>query len=195
GSGETLLRMIDRVLDFARLETGRIDLAMETVLAGDAVRRALELVRPLATGFQTVIDERGTQDRIEVRANGQRLVTVIWDLLDNAVRHGGAGVVHVSVVVESTGGGLARIRVTDDGVGMDEDQVQHAFTPFLSGSDGGAALGLSLGRRLVEAMGGTLEIESRLGAGTISTITLPEWRADGPGSGDRAATAHAKAAG
>ena len=195
GSGETLLRMIDRVLDFARLETGRIDLAMETVLAGDAVRRALELVRPLATGFQTVIDERGTQDGIEVRANGQRLVTVIWDLLDNAVRHGGAGVVHVSVVVESAGGGLARIRVTDDGVGMDEDQVQHAFTPFLSGSDGGAALGLSLGRRLVEAMGGTLEIESRLGAGTISTITLPEWRADGPGSGDRAATAHAKAAG
>jgi signal transduction histidine kinase len=166
--------MIDRVLDVARLETGRLSLSTDPVIVSDVVRQATELVRSLVADRHATIDDRSGEHGLEVRADGQRLVTIVADIVDNAVRHGGQSA-HVVIETADDGHGTGRIIVRDDGTGMDEDLLRKVRAPFQAAGDSWATLGLSLGRRLTEAMGGMLEIESRLGAGTTVTISLPVW--------------------
>jgi signal transduction histidine kinase/ActR/RegA family two-component response regulator len=178
--GEHLLELIDEVLDISRIEVGTMRLSLEPVPVEEAIRGAVDLIRPLA-------DERRIDLRVEVgedmaschvMADRQRLGQVLLNLLANAVKYNvPRGTVSVTTVrgAEDT----VRIGVTDTGPGIPEDQVARLFTPFerlgaeQTGVEG-TGLGLALSQSLVVAMGGQLVVDSMMGEGTTFWIQLQE---------------------
>jgi PAS domain S-box-containing protein len=168
-AGRHLLGLLDDVLDLERIDAGRLEVRVEPVALAPAVREAIELVQPLATthgisaGIQSGID--GTR----VLADVQRLRQVLLNLLTNAIKYNRPdGSVTVSATADDEN---VIVRVTDTGAGLRPDQVRRLFVPFerldadRTGIEG-AGVGLALAKRLTEAMGGRIGVESEPGAGS-----------------------------
>jgi signal transduction histidine kinase len=174
--GRHLLALINEVLDIARIEAGKLSLSIEPVFLEDVVRGALDLVRPQAAARRVRLPEGLAWDRA-VMADRQRLQQVLLNLLSNAIKYNREG---GSVAVEGAEApsGHTRLAIKDTGGGITPAMLERLFTPFdrlgadQSGVEG-TGLGLALSKRLVEAMGGSLAVESRPGEGTTCTIELP----------------------
>jgi signal transduction histidine kinase/response regulator RpfG family c-di-GMP phosphodiesterase len=169
--GYHLLELINEVLDLARIEAGRLSLSPEPVQIKDAVKEALDLVRPIASlqNITLSADFSAYGDRY-VQADRQRLKQVLLNLLSNAIkfnRSNGTVVLRCEEIQD----GRLRIEVEDTGSGIDEDGLKKIFTPFerLSADRnaiGGTGLGLALSKRMIEAMGGAIGVESTVGTGS-----------------------------
>jgi light-regulated signal transduction histidine kinase (bacteriophytochrome) len=176
-STQNLVTIINDVLDIAKIEDGRIALDLETVylqqllqeqcfLSGAESRyKAIPLT--LDCEIETVF-----ADKIKVRQ-------VMTNLLDNAFKFTDEGQIHVRAVVDSTGR-MAQISVRDTGIGIEMENSEQLFVPFVQAdgsaqrSYGGTGLGLTICKRLVELMGGKIWLESPgLGQGSTVTFTLP----------------------
>jgi signal transduction histidine kinase/ActR/RegA family two-component response regulator len=176
--GRHLLDLIDEVLDIARIETGRISLSPEPVQLSEALLGAVELVRPIARGrgIQIEVSELDSTESF-VLADRQRLRQVLLNLLSNAVKYNReAG--RVVVRTEEAGPEGVRISVTDEGAGIPTEKMDRLFTPFdRLGAEGsgveGTGLGLALSKRLVEAMAGSLTVQSETGRGSTFSVLLP----------------------
>ena len=203
GAGRHLLQLINEVLDIARIETGRLSMSPEPVLVQDAVREALDLIGPFATEMNVAVDleTHGAPDRY-VQADSQRVKQVLLNLLSNAVKYNRGGGAVTIRYAENPEGRL-RIEISDTGPGIPPDKMERLFTPFdrlgaeQTGIEG-SGLGLSLSKRLVDAMGGTLGVESRVGRGSTFWIEFPtvagsvgQHDRDGIPSGPSAGTASA----
>jgi CheY-like chemotaxis protein len=176
-SGRHLLGLIDEVLDIARIESGNLALSLEPVRISDELQDALDLVQPIAAARNIRLDsDRRELCHRHAAADRMRLKQVFLNLLSNAVKYnrpGGA----VILSCEETGNGRVRVKVTDTGPGIPADKMTRLFTPFdrLGAEQSeveGAGLGLSLSKRLVEAMGGTLGVESAPGRGSTFWVEL-----------------------
>ncbi len=177
--GRHLLALIDEVLDIARIEAGRLSMSQEPVSIDDVLKQSLTLVGPMALtrGIQLSSDQRAPSSRRHVFADRQRLTQVLLNLLSNAVKYNRE---RGSVVVscEEVPGGRMRVTVSDSGPGIQPDKLARLFTPFdrlgaeQTGIEG-VGLGLSLSKRLMEAMGGTLGVTSAPGQGSTFWIELP----------------------
>jgi CheY-like chemotaxis protein len=169
--GRHLLGLINEVLDITRIETGNIALSPEAVNVGELLDDAIDLVRPLAeqAGIHIAADHGACGD-YHVLADRQRARQVLLNLLSNAVKYNRQrGTVAVSCSQETDG--RIRISVADTGPGITPEQQERLFTPFerlgAEQSDvEGTGIGLALSRRLAEAMGGTLGVESTPGRGS-----------------------------
>src|SRR5882724_4607677 len=174
--GRHLLTLINEVLDIARIEAGAISISLEPLPVTDVVGSALDLVRPLARGRRiTLVDAVAGDDH--VMADRQRLQQVLLNLLSNAVKYNcDDGRVEVSCT--KAGSGSIRLAIRDTGRGIAPGMLERLYTPFerlgadRSGVEG-TGLGLALSRRLVEAMHGTLHVESTVGEGTTFAVELP----------------------
>lgn len=175
GGGRHLLALIDEVLDISRIATGRLALSSEPVSVADALNEAVDLVRPLARGRNVelrVDDANG----LHVLADRQRLKQVLLNLLSNGVKYNrDGGRVHVGW--ERAPEDRLRITVLDTGRGFAPDVRQRVFSPFdRLGAEGseveGTGLGLALSKGLVEAMGGTISMQSQVGSGSVFTVEL-----------------------
>jgi signal transduction histidine kinase len=178
-SGRCLLQLVDDVLQISRAEAG--ELVLHT--------REVELQPLLADVSRTFNEESGARNiRIVADVPGDLIVQVdpakfgrvIASLLGNAIKFGADGSsVHLTARLESRG--LLKIRITDDGIGMNPRAIERAFSPFVQLDDvlsrrfEGFGLGLSLARSLVQLHGGTLELDSAPGQGTTATIVLPAY--------------------
>jgi signal transduction histidine kinase/AmiR/NasT family two-component response regulator len=175
--GRHLLGLINEVLDIARIEAGRLSLSPEPVRVSDALQQALDLVRPLALKQNIGISLDGAlcQER-HVLADRQRLAQVLLNLLSNAVKYNRAGGT-VKLVCEETLSGQVRVEITDTGPGISQEGLSKLFSPFerlnaeRSGVEG-TGLGLALSKRLMEAMGGAIGVESKPGRGSTFWIEL-----------------------
>jgi CheY-like chemotaxis protein len=175
--GRHLLELINEVLDISRIEAGNMSFSLEPVHVGSALGDVVDLVRPIATEREIAIEPPapGSADRF-VMADNQRLKQVLLNLLSNAIKYNrDAGSVTVSVAEDSPGHLL--IRVADSGIGLSEEQLTRLFYPFerLGAEQSaveGTGLGLALSKLLVEAMGGTLGVESKPSVGTTFEIKL-----------------------
>jgi signal transduction histidine kinase/DNA-binding response OmpR family regulator len=166
-------RMVDDLLDMARVSSGRVSLDLVSVDLSEVVRRAVEALR-VAEG----LDRHEIGLRLQpttVEADTARMEQVITNLLVNAVKYTEAGGrIEVEVGTEGT---EAVVRVRDTGVGMSGEMLRRLFQPFaqepqpLDRARGGLGLGLVLVRQLVELHGGQVEAESA-GAGRGSTFTV-----------------------
>jgi len=172
-AGRHLLGLIDEVLDISRIEGGRFRMSLESVCIADVIGESIDLIRPLAERTNVAIETDQTD--LWVTADRQRLNQVLLNLLSNAIKFNRTGGrVNVSVVSE---GSTVRIDVSDTGHGIDAADIERLFVPFerldadALGVEG-TGLGLALSRRLVEAMGGAIEVTSELGAGTTFAVTL-----------------------
>ena len=177
-AGRHLLGLIDEVLDIARIETGRLAVSPEPVGITEALDDVLTLVAPLAAArhvrFRRPHD--GPVGR-HVLADRRRLRQVLLNLLSNAVKYNRDGG-EVVVSCEAIAGERIRIKVTDTGSGIPADKMRRLFTPFdrldaeQTGIEG-SGLGLNLSKRLTEAMGGALGVESQPGQGSTFWVDLP----------------------
>jgi two-component system cell cycle sensor histidine kinase PleC len=169
-----ILSIVDDVLDLARVEAAAMPIELAAVDAHEVIDASLGLIQPLADRRDVWIERDGPP--VRVLADRRRLQQVMLNLLANAVRFSPAdSAVHVTT---ETGDGCACIHVRDEGPGIPKELLARLFVPFDrlgadAGREGGAGLGLVLARRLTEAMGGTLELESVVGRGTHLTVALP----------------------
>ncbi len=174
--GRHLLGLINEVLDIASIEAGRMAVSIEPVLAGEIMQEAIELVSPLAATRKIQI-AAGSGDW-SILADPKRIQQVFLNLLSNAIkynREGGA----VVVEVEQREDHRLRIKITDTGPGIRSEDVAKIFTPFerLSAEDTkieGTGLGLAVCQRLVDLMGGTIGIDSRVGEGSTFWVEFPQ---------------------
>jgi len=169
--GYHLLELINEVLDLARIEAGRLSLSPEPVQIKDAVQEALDLIRPIASSQNIVLSaDFSSYGSRYVHADRQRLKQVLLNLLSNAVKFNRSNGMVVLRCDQAPNGRL-RIEVADTGTGIDEAGLKKIFTPFERlGADrvaiGGTGLGLALSKRMIEAMGGSIGVESTPGFGS-----------------------------
>ena len=174
--GRHLLDLINEVLDITRIETGSFQFSPEPVLVSEVLGDVANLTAPLAAaaGVELVGPPEGCD--VHVLADRQRLNQVLLNLVSNAIKYNReAG--SVSLTCRPVAAGL-RIEVTDTGAGIRPEQLDLVFTPFerlgaeQTGIEG-TGIGLALSRRLAEAMGGTLGVESEEGVGSTFWTELP----------------------
>jgi signal transduction histidine kinase/CheY-like chemotaxis protein len=171
--GRHLLELINEVLDIASIEAGRLSLSIEPVDLQNVVDEAVGLIRPIAAERRVTVETAGIEGT--VLADRQRLKQILLNLLSNAVKYDRpGGSVRVDVI---SSGQTHRIRVSDTGPGIDPALLERLFTPFdrlgaeASGVEG-SGVGLALSRRLAEAMGGALGVESQPGRGSTFWVEL-----------------------
>ena len=179
-AGQSLLAILDDVLDFARAEAGRLQLREERVdlaaLAAESLRGFMPTVR--RKGLQVGFDYLG--EITHVRADAGRLRQIIGNLLGNAIKYTDAGRVLLIVAVDAIDAGQCRVRlrVRDTGTGIDAATQARIFDPFEQGDSGmarrhgGTGLGLSVVRTLAQQMGGGVAVRSRPGAGSEFRVEL-----------------------
>ena len=180
-SGRTLLQLINDILDFSRIEAGHMQLQTEPAD-----------IRELANELNVMVSLRASEKGVNIGVNvdkdvpeslmldARRLRQVILNLLGNALRFTDRGGVRLHVTMQrEDSGSLLVIEVEDDGIGIPADRLEDVFKPFVQLSDpttrahGGTGLGLSICQRLVRAMSGSIEVNSREGEGTCFRVTVP----------------------
>ena len=174
-AGHHLLELINDVLDLAKIEAGRIELHPEPLDLSAAVGEVLAGVRPLADRKHLEVATRVGTDR--AMADPGRFRQILYNLLSNAIKYTPEGG-RIRVETGRTDAGEVFASVTDTGVGIAEEDFGRVFEEFTQVGDPsqhqqGTGLGLALTRRLVEAHGGRLDLESSLGEGSCFTVTLP----------------------
>jgi signal transduction histidine kinase/CheY-like chemotaxis protein/CHASE3 domain sensor protein len=175
--GYHLLDLINEILDLARIESGRLSLSPEPVSISEVLIDALDLVRPLAAQQNISLNPDGAiKCRQHVQADRQRLKQVLLNLLSNAIKFNRSGGSVVVSCVEQADGKL-RVEVVDTGTGMSKEGIDRLFKPFerLEADRtevSGTGLGLVVSKRLVEAMGGSIGVESAVGLGSRFFIEL-----------------------
>ena len=177
-AGRHLLNLINEVLDISRIEAGNLQLSVEPVRMADAVAEAVDLVRPLAVDQQIDLSTLAeVEDTCFVRGDRQRLTQVLLNLLTNAIKYTPSGG-RVTIGCAATTEGNIRLSVADTGRGIASDKLVRLFTPFdrLGAEQStveGTGLGLALCQRLMQAMDGSIGVDSSLGNGSTFWIELP----------------------
>lgn len=178
GETERLTRLINQILDLAKLESGHAEWTSTTVDIGAVVREAMasleQLFRDKAVALSGEIPEIGPQ----VQVDRDRLTQVVINLLSNAVKFvpGGSGQVRVRVLPLADS---VRVEVADNGPGLSADECRLVFEKFRQGGNTltdkpqGTGLGLPISRQIVEYFGGNLWVESQPGAGATFIFTVP----------------------
>jgi signal transduction histidine kinase len=171
-----LLTLITDVLDFARIDAGRVEYRLGCVPVDEAVTDALSLVDVQAREKRLDLNTRGDAE-VQVHADPERLRQILVNLLSNAVKFSDAGGridVHWLAV-----GDTVEIHVSDTGIGIPGDRLESIFEPFLQ-VDGdfnrrrsGAGLGLAISRDLAHGMGGEIMATSAVGAGSTFVLSMP----------------------
>ena len=179
-SGERLLRLVDEILDFSRIEAGGVE--VETVEFGVADLLDETLATARAAGAACGLQVESACDALPERAGGDpgRIGQVLGNLLDNAVKFTDAGQVRLTARARpSEAGHVLEVEVCDTGIGMADDQVRSVFEPFKQADSsitrryGGTGLGLAICRQLGDLMDGSLTVESELGQGSTFSLRLP----------------------
>ena len=175
-AGAHLLELINEVLDLAKIEAGHIDLSMEPVEVCPIVAECLSLVNALAHKRGIKLSHKGLAG-MSVRADRTRLKQALLNLISNAIKYNReGGSVHIEVQTAETD--RLCIRVTDTGPGIPDARLAELFLPFNrldaenSGVEG-TGIGLTITRRIVEMMGGTVDVKSAVGVGSTFWIELP----------------------
>ena len=190
-SGKQLLALVNQVLEMSRIESGKITLTEDPV---DLVERA-DMMRTVisadcnAKNIKFTVDTSDIEHR-NVFTDDSRMTQIVTNILGNAVKYTQeGGSIHYSTSerpCDQEGYGLYDITVRDTGIGMSEEFQNRIFDEFSRENTStvsniqGTSLGMSIVKRIVDIMGGTIDIKSKLGEGTAVTITVPmKWNTNG----------------
>jgi signal transduction histidine kinase len=177
-SGRHLLCLVEEMLDLSKVEAGKLEIEHVSTRPGALLSESLVMLRAAAQSAGVDIDVEGDPNAWPaIDGDPMKLKQVFVNLIDNAIKFTPAGG-RIGVAGELDGPRL-KIRVSDTGIGMRAQDIPLVVLPFYrvdsaySASRQGAGLGLPFAKAVVELHGGTLEIESRPGAGTTVTVVLP----------------------
>jgi PAS domain S-box-containing protein len=170
-----LLAIITDLLNFSRIEAGRLTYDMSSMSVGDAVRRVLPMIEPQATQRGLALKVKETADHVVV-GDSSKVEQVLLNLLSNAIKFTPPG---GSITIEQFGDAeRAGVRITDSGVGIEASQIESIFEPFvqvgrsLTTTQEGTGLGLAISRELARAMHGDLKAASAIGVGSTFELSL-----------------------
>jgi len=185
-SGEALLALIEDVLDFSRIEAGKLEIEPASTAIEALVEDVIELLAPRAQakGIEITAHVDGALPR-RLRLDGPRLRQVLINLAGNGIKFTEAGSVSIDVKrVDTDSGPMVAFAVTDTGIGIDPGFAARIFDEFEQAEPGparrfgGTGLGLTISRDIVTLMGGALEVRSRPGEGARFAFSLPVEAAD-----------------
>lgn len=177
-SGDRLMNTLNSILDLARLEAGEIQLTPHDVNLTDEVLEAVTVFQAIAREKHLDFDVCLDREELPARIDRNMFNIILNNLLGNAVKFTEYG--KVSIELEANDD-IASIAVTDTGVGIDDEFIQHLFDEFKQESDGltrsheGSGLGLSITKRLIDLMDGTIHVKSIKGEGSRFVVTLPRY--------------------
>ncbi|HUG36329.1 MAG TPA: ATP-binding protein [Candidatus Limnocylindrales bacterium] len=175
---ERLGRLLNDLTDLSDIELGRVTLALGPVDLGEAVESVLAIIRPKADRGGVSLDVKLGSDVPAVRADRDRLVQILINLVDNAVKYTPSGG-RVTVSASTLADGLVEVTVADTGTGIPAADLPRITERFYrvdrarSRELGGTGLGLAIVKHLVQGHGGELQLASTLGEGTAVTFTIP----------------------
>lgn len=172
------MTLISDILEFARLDSGRVEMHLREVAVSEAVARATNLVRVQVADAGLSLRLEGCEDGTAVLADPHRLQQILLNLLTNAVKYTPAGGTIRVICEPAAGEGPVRIRIRDTGIGISAEDLPRIFSPFVQvdsapATSRGVGLGLAISRDLARAMQGDVTAESVPGAGSTFTIELP----------------------
>jgi len=171
---ERLQGIVNDLLDLARLQAGKIELHREAVAAGSLVTAAVEAYQAAARQKGVTLETEVTPSLADVQADPERIQLVLSNFLANAVRHTPAGGSITVRAIDAEGG--VRLEVSDTGPGVSPEYHERVFERFFRVPDapaGGAGLGLSVAKEVVEANGGKIGVTSEPGRGATFWFSLP----------------------
>ena len=200
-SGKHLLSLINDILDLSKVEAGKMLLDLEAVQLSPLFANSLSIIRGKAATRHITLVMDETEDLGSIRADGRKVKQIVYNLLSNAVKFtvdGSRVTLHAARVpraevgqLSGTGTGRSfpladnefaqflKISVTDGGIGISPEELEHLFKPFsqidasLARKFEGTGLGLAMVKLLAELHGGTVAVESVVGEGTCFTVWLP----------------------
>jgi len=171
-----LARLIDDILDFARLEAGRVRVLLEAVPAREIIDDLVPLVEPQAL-LKNISITASPANGLVVAVDRQRMRQIMLNLVGNAIKFTNpGGAVRIATCAEAN---RVRFEVQDNGLGIPADRLKEIFEPFVQVDDAltrtasGAGLGLAISRDLARAMGGDLTVQSEPGKGSVFAVTFP----------------------
>jgi CheY-like chemotaxis protein/two-component sensor histidine kinase len=172
------MRLVEDLLDMARIISGKLRLKIDTVAVADVAKAAIDVVAPGAAAKSVAIETAFEEDLPCVSGDSERLQQVVWNLLSNAVKFTAAGG-RVRVELAQVGANV-RLSVADNGEGISPEFLPYVFDRFrqadasASRRHGGLGLGLALVRQIVELHGGAVGVDSPgVRRGTTFWVTLP----------------------
>ncbi len=176
-SGQLLLRVINDVLDWSKIQAGGMEVFPEKVSLSAVAKEALDSLRPnaLKKGLSLSLVDQTTE--YSVLADPQRLRQILGNLLGNAIKFTDHG--SVTLQISRSSAGQVVVEVRDSGIGIATEDLPHLFTSFTQINTetnrqfGGTGLGLAVSLKLAQAMDGDIKARSTLGHGSTFTLTLP----------------------
>lgn len=181
-NGKNLLQLINDVLDLSRIESGKVELTISKI-------RLKEFVKGISRTILPLVEEKGLNlnididDDIYIYNDGEKLRQILVNLLGNAAKFTERGKIDISARVEENRlHDWIIIKVSDTGIGIPPEALEHIFEPFrqvngsLTRKYGGTGLGLNICYKLTSIMGGKIEVESEPGEGSTFTVKLKKDR-------------------
>ncbi|MCG9597699.1 ATP-binding protein [Vibrio sp. Isolate25] len=179
-SGQHLLTILNDILDFSKVEQGKLELEIHPFSIGELI---LSLEKTLGSqainkGLQFVIRNQ-IPPNIELHGDLSRTRQILFNLVGNAIKFTHTGKVEIEFSLDNETPANVCIRVTDSGIGIEDDKLDAIFTPFeqaelsTTRQFGGTGLGLSIVKRLVEMMGGEVSVSSQVNVGTQFSLVIP----------------------
>jgi len=179
-AGKHLLGLISDILDLSKIEAGRMDIHLETFDVADMIDTVLGTVGPM-------IDRNGNQITVHcppsigfIHADLTKIRQILLNLLSNAAKFTDKGAIRLSVSKLLQGmTQMVQFMISDTGIGMTQAQVEQLFKAFSQGDSstsrryGGTGLGLAITKAFTDMLGGAIEVQSKLGGGTVFIVRLP----------------------
>jgi signal transduction histidine kinase/ActR/RegA family two-component response regulator len=187
-AGRHLISLVDDVLDFSKITFGGIEIGREPIDARAAVDETLMLLANDATRLGVTVDWHPGPEPLAGSGDSARLRQILVNLVGNAIKFSPNGHVEVTASIDPGDGEHPRtlhIAVRDDGIGMPQDSLDRIFEPFKQARDrpmsvSGTGIGLAICRSIVEAWGGTIDVESTVGTGSTFRLALDFPAVDAP---------------
>jgi len=175
-NGKSLLTLINNILDLSRIEAGRERLIVSTCAVHELVGELVSMIKPQATEKKIALLNQIPTNLPLITTDPDKLKHILQNIIGNAVKFTEQGQVTIVAVVE---GAEMVIHVSDTGIGISADHIPLIFDEFRQGDDstsrkyGGTGLGLAIAKKYIQLIGGTIQVDSIPGQGTIFTIRLP----------------------
>jgi signal transduction histidine kinase len=175
-SGKHLLRLINNVLDLAKIEAGRMELALSDYSVQDVVGSVRSTLQPLAAEKGLEFAAVAAEDIPLAFGDPGRITQCLMNLAGNSLKFTKAGKVEISAEEKD---GLLTYRVADTGIGIPPEKIASLFTEFkqtdatIASEYGGTGLGLSISKKFVEMHGGRIWVESEVGKGSAFLFEIP----------------------
>jgi len=176
--GEHLLRLIDDILDLSRIEAGRVMVSLEPVNVDEVLNEVVTTLAPMASRASITLEVTpASTASLEIVADRTRFAQILINFGSNAIKYGRAGG-STKLTVSQLAPDMARVSVSDDGIGIPPDKQDRIFQPFHragqeTGPIQGTGIGLTITKRLAELMEGRVGFRSEPGAGSEFWVDLP----------------------